>query len=380
MAITLLPVVSAVAVVFLITGAALPALPLHISNLGFGPSVVGAVTGAQFLASLIARVWSGNVSDRHGPKLAVMAGLGMAVAAGLIYIASLALAATPVAAIAVLLVGRALLGGAESFIITGAQSWGLTLAGPGNAGKAIAWIGTAMYVALAAGAPIGSLLYARYGFVIIGIVTVALSLVAALIVKRLTPVHPLPQAQRKAAAMIRAVLLPGIGLAFASVGLGAMTAFAVLLFTQNGWSPAWLSFSLFALTFVAARLCLGGLPDKIGGARAAVIFSILQGLGLAMIWMAPDPMMGFLGAAMTGLGYSFVYPGLGLVVVQSVPFSARGSAMGLYTAFLDFALGVLSPMLGLLASAAGLASVFGISAFLSLCTVPMALLTKSGRK
>lgn len=37
--------------VFLVTGAALPALPLHIhAGLGFGPFIVGLATGAQFAA------------------------------------------------------------------------------------------------------------------------------------------------------------------------------------------------------------------------------------------------------------------------------------------------------------------------------------------
>jgi len=75
---------------------------------------------------------------------------------------------------------------------------------------------------------------------------------------------------------------------------------------------------------------------------------------------------------MTGFGYSFVYPGLGIEAVQRAPVESRGMAMGIYTAFLDVALGILSPLLGLLAGVAGLSSVFGLSAFLALCTVPLA--------
>ena len=100
-----------------------------------------------------------------------MAGLFMAVAAGLLYLVSLAAIAEPALSVTILLIGRAMLGGAESFIITGAQSWGLALAGQGNSGKAIAWIGTAMYIALAGGAPIGSLLFNTFGFSSIGLVT-----------------------------------------------------------------------------------------------------------------------------------------------------------------------------------------------------------------
>jgi hypothetical protein len=45
---------------------------------------------------------------------------------------------TPVESAAILLLGRALLGGAESFIITGALSWGLALVEARHTGKVIA--------------------------------------------------------------------------------------------------------------------------------------------------------------------------------------------------------------------------------------------------
>ena len=60
------------------------------------------------------------------------------------------------------------MGASESFVITGAQSWALTLAGPQSAGRAIAWIGMAMYLALAIGAPVGSALFEGFGFVEVG--------------------------------------------------------------------------------------------------------------------------------------------------------------------------------------------------------------------
>jgi hypothetical protein len=63
-----------------------------------------------------------------------------AVVAGVLYLVSLAFTAMPWLSVSILLLGRALLGGAESFIITGAAAWGLALAGPQNAGRVIAWL------------------------------------------------------------------------------------------------------------------------------------------------------------------------------------------------------------------------------------------------
>ena len=71
----------------------------------------------------------------------------------------------------ILLFGRALFGGAESFIITGAVSWGLVLVGEKSAGRVIAWIGMAMFAALALGAPLGTALYSAGGFAGVAIAT-----------------------------------------------------------------------------------------------------------------------------------------------------------------------------------------------------------------
>ncbi|MGX5849293.1 arabinose transporter [Mesorhizobium sp. PL10] len=370
----LLPIMAAVAIIFLVTGATLPALPLHIHDrLGFGPFVVGLVAAAQFAASLISRLWAGSFSDSSGPKTAVLTGLGMAALAGLLYLGSLLAIGNPVLSVAVLLVGRALMGGAESFVITGAQSWGLNLAGREESGKVIGWIGTAMYVALAGGAPIGSLLFGSFGFVAIGAATLVIPALTAAMMLPMSGVLPATRNPEALGKVLKAVTLPGIGLAFASLAYGAMTAFAVLYFTERGWQPAWFSFTAFAIALIVARLAFGGLPDRMGGAKAALLFVVVQAIGMALIWASPFALLGFVGAFVAGFGYAFVYPGLGREAVRRAPAGSQGLAMGIYTAFLDVALGILTPLLGLLAGAAGLGSIFLVSAGLALGTVVVAL-------
>src|SRR6478736_3487648 len=152
---TLLPIMGVVLVAFLVIGIALPVLPLHVhQGLGLSTFVVGLVTGSQFAASLISRVWSGHYADSRGAKRAVVAGLLTAVGAGLLYLLSLGFVGTPWLSVTILLFGRALLGGAESFVITGAVTWGLARAGRQNAGRVIAWVGMSMFAALAFGAPV----------------------------------------------------------------------------------------------------------------------------------------------------------------------------------------------------------------------------------
>src|SRR3954467_14004765 len=124
--VTLMPIMGIVFVAFLVIGLGLPVLPLHVhQGLGFGTFTVGLVTGSQFAASLLSRVWSGRTCDNHGAKYAVIIGLAAASAAGLLNLFSLRLTSNPEMSIAVLLLGRGVLGAAESFIITGATVWGL---------------------------------------------------------------------------------------------------------------------------------------------------------------------------------------------------------------------------------------------------------------
>src|SRR5882724_7878833 len=54
----LLPIMAVVLSAFLVIGLALPVLPLHVhQDLGLSAFVVGLVTGSQFAASLVSRVW-----------------------------------------------------------------------------------------------------------------------------------------------------------------------------------------------------------------------------------------------------------------------------------------------------------------------------------
>jgi MFS family permease len=320
--------------------------------------VVGLVTGSQFAASLLSRVWSGHFADSRGAKRAVVAGLLAAAASGLLYLLSLAFLSAPVASATILLLGRALLREAESFIITGAVSWGLALVDPRSTGKVIAWVGTAMFAAMALGAPVGGALYARYGFAAIALATALAPLAALLVVAPLRPVAPLHRGRPALTRVFGTVWVPELGAAFGSVGFGAILAFGSLLFAERGWSPVWLASGAFAAALIAARVLCGHLPDRLGGARVALACALVEAAGLALIWLAPGRALAAVGAALAGFGYSLVYPGLGVEAVCRVPPESRGLAMGAFTACLDLALGVASPALGLVAGEAGLGAVF----------------------
>jgi MFS family permease len=369
----LLPIMAVVSIAFLIIGFALPVLPLHVHHgLGLSTFVVGLVTGSQFAASLFSRVWAGHFADRRGAKPAVIAGLVAAVLSGGLYLVSLVFSSAPWLSVSILLAGRALLGAGESFIITGSVAWGLVVAGPQNAGRVIAWVGMAMFAAMALGAPVGTILYAYGSFVTVAIATAVIPLLTIVLVAPLASVAPQRGASAGFLKVAGAVWMPGLGSALSSVGVGAMLAFSSLLATERGWSPVWLTFSAFAFALVVARLMLGHVPDRIGGARVALVSVFVEAVGLTLIWLAQEPAVAAVGAALTGFGYSLVYPGLGVEAVRRAPPQSRGLAMGAYTVFLDVALGFGTPALGLIAGWAGLSAVFLASAIVVFCAAGIA--------
>jgi MFS family permease len=381
--VALLPIMVVVLSGFLVTGLAMPVLPLHVhQRLGLGEFVVGLVAGAQFAAALITRFWAGTFADRRGAKYAVVIGLALAAASGLLYLLSLHFVASPVTSIAILIAGRGVLGAAESAMITGALSWGLAIGGAQNAGKVMAWVGTAMYAAFAAGAPAGSALYARFGFSAIAIATTILPLLTLLVIMPLPAIPAKGESRASFRYVLRAVMKPGIGLAFSSFGFGAITTFVALLFAAERWGNAWVAFTALSVTFILARMFLGHLPDRLGGARVALLSVIVEAAGQVLIWLGPSPEWAFAGAALTGLGYSLVYPAFGVEALRDVPPQSHGLAMGAYTAFLDLALGIANPLLGAIANAVTIRSTFVASALVILMAaiVAMSLMRNSERR
>ena len=224
-----------------------PVLPFHVhQGLGLGAFVVGLVAGAQFTASLLSRFWAGHFAASRGAKRATVTGLLVAAVSGLLYLLSLGFVRQPGTSVTILLLGTAVLGGAESNIVTGAFFWWSALAAPQNTGQIMAWVGTAMYAAFAIGAPAGTALYAGHGFAAIALATTLIPLVSLLLVAQRRTVAPLPHTRPKFNSVIGAVWLPGLGLALSSVGFGAITTFIVLLFARHGLGQARLAYPSWA--------------------------------------------------------------------------------------------------------------------------------------
>jgi hypothetical protein len=108
--------------------------------------------------------------------------------------------------------------------------------GEKNAGRVIAWIGMAMFAALALGAPLGTALYSGGGFAGVAIATTLMPFLAVLVVAPLLPVSPQQHARPTLRTVAAAVWLPGLGAALSSIGFGAIIAFSSLLSAHRAFA------------------------------------------------------------------------------------------------------------------------------------------------
>jgi predicted MFS family arabinose efflux permease len=304
--------------------------------------------------------------DRAGAKVAVLTGAGISIVASAIYFVSTVLALGAPGALALLLAARVISGLAESLIMTGSLSWAIGTVGPQHTGKVMVWVGIGMYAAIAAGAPLGITLMkyqsAFGGFAAASVAMIVFSLLTVPAAAYVAPVAPQGGERLAFLKVVGRIFPSGMGLALATLGFGAIGAFAALDFQNRGWPGAGFVLASFGVAYIATRLAFGDWPDRFGGARVAAWSLLVEAGGLAMLWLAPMPALAFAGAILTGIGNALVFPSFGVEAVKRVPPASRGAALGAYVAFFDVGFGLGGPINGFFAGALGYPSVFAVSA------------------
>ncbi|EAO9628713.1 MFS transporter [Salmonella enterica] len=155
------------------------------------------------------------------------------------------------------------------------------------------------------------------------------------------------------------------------VTYGAMAMGAPLGVLCYAWGGLQgLALTLFSVAFVGTRLLFPNGINRLGGLNVAMICFGVEIIGLLLVGMAAMPWMAKIGVLLTGMGFSLVFPALGVVAVKAVPPQNQGAALATYTVFMDMSLGVTGPLAGLVMTWAGVPVIYLAAAGL----VAMALL------
>ncbi len=291
----------------------LPIVPVYVTGrLGLNNAWAGLAVGVAFLATILTRAHAGALSDRRGAKAAVWRGLVFYVAGALLSMLAGLPMPQPVAAYLILIAGRLLLGVGESLVIIGVIAWGVGFVGPARSGRVLAFVGAAMYGALAVGGPVGLVLMSRLGFAGAMAVSALLPCLGLLAIWRTSGVAPHSQDVRPSfLSLMGQIWRHGLIICLQGIGFAAIGAFFALFFLDRNWSGAGLGLTAFGGGFVLVRVLFGHLPDRFGGLPVAVSSLAVETIGQVLIWSAPDPGLALAGAFLTGLGCSLIYPAMG---------------------------------------------------------------------
>ncbi len=350
-------------VVYLSIGLPLAVLPPYVHlRMGFGAALAGMVISVQYIATLFSRPWAGRISDRAGAKVSVLWGMGACTTSGALLIAAAALHSIPWLSLCVLMLSRLVLGVGESLGSTGSTLWGITSAGYANMAKVISFNGIATFGAMALGAPLGVALESlwanpQWGLASLGILTMLIGAFSLTVASRKSPVKVIPGEHLPLRDVMFRVAPHGMGLALGGIGFSVLATFVTLFYLSRHWSGAALCLTAFGLAFILARLLFIKTINRYGGFPVAMTCLSVESLGMMLLWRSSTPWMALGGAALTGFGFSLVFPAIGVEVVKRVPVNNRGAALGVYTAFSDVSF-FLTGSLGIVIGSFGYSSVF----------------------
>jgi len=366
-------------VCYLSIGLPLAVLPafVHLS-MGLHAALAGLVISIQYIATFLSRPWAGRISDFAGAKVAVLWGMAACTLSGILLLAAAGAHASAGLTLTALIASRLALGVGESLGSTGSTLWGISAAGPEHTAKVISFNGVATYSGLALGAPLGVVLDQHWGLASLGMLTTLLCAMSFFLAQRKAPVAISPGEHLPFRAVLGRVAPYGMTLALGGIGYSVLATFVTLYYLSRHWDPnqAALCLTAFGVAFIAARLLLIQTINRFGGFTVAIACLLVESVGVLLIWSAGSPWASSCGAALTGFGYSLVFPAMGVEAVKRVPMHNRGTALGVYTGFSDVSFFLVGPVAGWVIGIWGYRSGFLFSLASVLCALGIVLVLR----
>ncbi|HEX4310173.1 MAG TPA: MFS transporter [Acidobacteriaceae bacterium] len=342
-------------------------------QLHFNTVLAGLAISAQYVATVLSRPQAGRMADQVGARRTVLSGLVACGASGLCLCFSGFLTVVPLACLGLILTSRLILGFGESWLATGSCLWGIGRVGQEHTARVISWSGICSYGGIAIGAPLGVWIYRAWGLGGVGLLSIAVSALGLLTAWPIGEVA-IPEGEPLAFRQVLSRVFPhGMSLALATTGFGTIASFMVLFYAHRHWADAAFALTSFGASFILARLIFANSIDRWGGFPVALVCLSVEIVGLLFLWLASAPGLAFAGAALTGFGFSLVFPALGVEAVHRVTPENRGSALGVFTAFADLSLGLTGPLVGLIVAGLGYAPIFLFAALMAAVSLGLTL-------
>jgi MFS family permease len=336
------------------------------TSLRAGPGGIGLVQSMFSLAAFVAVPFVGARVDRPGRARLIATGSLLMLAASLGFLAvdrvgPLALALRSAQGVAYMIV-----------FVTGA-ALAADLAPPARMARTMALYGSANLVTNAVAPLFAEPMIDHLGYRSVYVAAAVVSLVAALIARRLVE-HPRP-AVAPADASLGAVLRRGrawrmtLAIGLAGIALGAMFTFSQPMALALGIREVRAFFVAYTIAVIAVRLLLRDLIDRVGPQRACVGALALYAVVVFAMRFLPTLGLSTMGAAF-GVAHGFLFPAAMALGIADLPAAERGRMLTLTNAGFICGGAFVLP-LGAVATRAGYPAVFTLA---SACALAAALL------
>ncbi len=323
-------------------GVLIPLIPYMGERFHASPEVITAILGSYSLCQFIAAPFWGRLSDRHGRRAVLMSSLaGACLSYAILAVAN---------GLGLLLLSR-MLAGFMAGNLAAAFAYASDVSSPEERAHSMGIVGAAIGVGFMFGIPVGGALSgndaATASFVRPALLSVALSLLAILLVKFKLPESrtPAERAQRRERGpspfrlLRERVALRSIAgaalLVVCSYGI-LESIFVIWAFGRFGVGPRTVGLALFGVSLLTV-LMQGGfiraLAPRFGEAVLGTLGVLAYAFGLIVVALAGRsvPLVG-VGLALAGLGMGAFTPCASALASKQSSETDRGAVMGTYQA------------------------------------------------
>ena len=380
----LLAVLSSIFIVFMGMGIIVPVLPLYATELGATGFALGVIIAVFALSGGVLQPFVGGLSDRHGKKGFLVAGLVIFGLTGYVY--------TLAGSVNHLVLIRTLHGAGSAMIIPMAMAY-ITDVSAGRAGRYMGMLNIAIFAGIGGGPMLGGIFLDLWGPAAAFYAMAGLSFLAAGLVVAL-----LPRQRRKDSREARPPMLSvlrrmlsnrrvaGILLSRMATMIIMVPTFAFLPLLMDRHMTASgtaIGMVIASRTLVNAALQMpfGALADRWHKDRLLLIGAAVISVALFSVPFAVSfPALIFL-FALIGLGEAVCWPALGALAAQEGEVYGQGSMMGVFNAAMNAGLFAGAMVVGTLVDRFGIEWAFyTVSLFLLASTAATALLIRPERR
>lgn len=326
------------------------ALPLYAQPLGASDGLIGMITAAGTLSSIVARPIAGMILDTRGRKPIFLVGMAvMALATLLFSFFPYAVALVP------LMLIRGFGWGISS---TSSNTTATDLIPRERFGEGMAYFGLSISFALAIAPALGVKLITTAGIHVVVGISVAFIVVSMLIVSRLEYKKVERIEPQNVKVIEKSALLPAFIFFFISFTYGGVISFLAVHATILGIKDISWYFFVYAIATLVSRPLIGKLVDRIG-VNITVFGGLVLVIPALVIIACATTLWHFLVAAVLyGFGFATLHTSLQTLALKDAPPERRGVANGTYLFGMDGGIMLGSVISGIVAGFAGYPNLF----------------------